>query len=533
MRNMTPLLRISIGLVSMTISFLLIADALVGLVPEEGQQAFKYRASLSEALAVQYSELAQNGDVRTINVAMHNLVMRDPDILSAALLNAADTLLVKAGAHDQHWVQPPGDQSTLNHIQVPIFDGEVHWGTLQLAFRSTEGTGLWWHLTRPWVKFLGAVAVFGFLGYLLYMKRTLRHLDPSAVIPQRVKAALDVLGEGVVLIDTGGYIVLANASFGSVIEQEADKMIGKPLSKLPWERPDSETSGGDYPWIQAMKEKKPQTGGRLVYTLPGGEMKHFLVNSAPILEERGALRGVLTSFNDVTELDRVNDYLMEVVKELETSKAEIVRQNGELEGLATRDPLTGCLNRRAFFDRVAPTFAMALQERTELCCIMLDIDHFKKVNDQHGHSVGDEVISVVARTITASIRPSDFLCRYGGEEFCLVLPESGAVQAMQIANRIRRRVAIESGAAIRMVTGLRVTASLGVSTTFYGATELSQLIEQADQSLYKAKETGRNRVINWQELEGGSAPAVELPDEPLSGGESGESSESKAFRLAT
>ena len=104
---------------------------------------------------------------------------------------------------------------------------------------------------------------------------------------------------------------------------------------------------------------------------------------------------------------------------------------------------------------------------------------------------------------------------------------------MQIANRIRRRVAIESGAAIRMVAGLRVTASLGVSTTFYGATELSQLIEQADQSLYKAKETGRNRVINWQELEGGSAPAVELPDEPLSGGESGESSESKAFRLAT
>jgi GGDEF domain-containing protein len=134
-------------------------------------------------------------------------------------------------------------------------------------------------------------------------------------------------------------------------------------------------------------------------------------------------------------LHRINDQLLITLTDLESSKDEIRRQNEELHRLATRDPMTGCLNRRAFFGSAEPLYAQLKEQGEEVCCIMSDIDHFKSFNDRYGHAVGDQVIKSVAKCLGSELREVDMLCRYGGEEFCIMLPGSTPEQALDVAER--------------------------------------------------------------------------------------------------
>ena len=255
-----------------------------------------------------------------------------------------------------------------------------------------------------------------------------------------------------------------------------------------------------FPWTRAMEEKKPQTGIGLALDQSEGLLKKFIVNSSPILEENGTLRGVLSSFDDVSELELANNHLINLVKELEASKSTVQSQNEELEWLAARDPLTGCLNRRSFFDQAKAAFETAQKKKADLACIMVDIDQFKLFNDRMGHAIGDQVLNVVARTLSANVRPADILSRYGGEEFCIFLPGLDVDQASRIAERLRRRIMAESGLAMRTTVGIRITASFGVSALSFGATDSLALIDQSDKALYAAKQDGRNRVVSWDQM---------------------------------
>jgi len=118
------------------------------------------------------------------------------------------------------------------------------------------------------------------------------------------------------------------------------------------------------------------------------------------------------------QLTNINSALMRTVVNLESAQTEILRQNGELERLASRDPLTGCLNRRAFYALFEKAFAESREHGSELCCVMVDIDNFKRVNDRYGHAVGDQAIQAVANCLSAGLRLTDTVGRYGGEEFC-------------------------------------------------------------------------------------------------------------------
>jgi GGDEF domain-containing protein len=113
-----------------------------------------------------------------------------------------------------------------------------------------------------------------------------------------------------------------------------------------------------------------------------------MVNGAPIYDGSGNPRGALATFDDVTALEEKNEQLQAMVEKLEHSQAEISRQNKQLAFLATRDPLTGCFNRRSLFEQLETTFRKAQQGGGNLACIMCDIDHFKAVNDNHGHATG-------------------------------------------------------------------------------------------------------------------------------------------------
>ncbi len=195
------------------------------------------------------------------------------------------------------------------------------------------------------------------------------------------------------------------------------------------------------------------------------------------------------------QLTEINDALMRTVANLEAAQTEILRQNGELERLASRDPLTGCLNRRAFYALFEKAFAESLEHGSELCCVMVDIDHFKRVNDQYGHAAGDQAIQAVANCLSAGLRLTDTVGRYGGEEFCLMFPRTTLTEASDLAERLRIRVGTEAGSRLRMVSGLTLTVSIGVSAIAFGARTPLELIDQSDKALYAAKEGGRNCVM--------------------------------------
>ncbi len=143
-----------------------------------------------------------------------------------------------------------------------------------------------------------------------------------------------------------------------------------------------------------------------------------------------------------------------------------------------------------------------------LSCLVLDIDHFKKVNDSHGHGIGDRVIQETARKLEESARAGDLVCRYGGEEFVMVLPGLDAAAALRVAERVRATVEAECGATVREVPGLRVTISLGVATLGTRTALATQLVDAADQALYQAKRGGRNRAVLAEQKAAVAAPAA-------------------------
>ena len=195
------------------------------------------------------------------------------------------------------------------------------------------------------------------------------------------------------------------------------------------------------------------------------------------------------------QLTEINGALVRTVANLQAAQEEILRQNSELERLASRDPLTGCLNRRAFYALFEKAFAESRQQGSDLCCLMVDIDHFKRVNDQFGHAVGDQAIQAVATCLSGGLRLTDMVGRYGGEEFSLMFPRTTLAEATDLAERLRIRVGIEAGSRMRTVSGLTFTVSIGVSSILFGARTPLELIDQADKALYAAKEGGRNCVM--------------------------------------
>ena len=319
------------GLVGLTISVMLAGDSLVGLVPNHDLQTFEYRRSLAESLAIQYSALAERDQVEVIKFSMETLASRNRDILSLGLLQQSGAVIAQVGEHTQAWVQPSGDGSTLRFLQVPIFSGNRPWGVLQITFRQTGATGLDWFLSDPWVRFLGFVSVMGFIGYLFFMKRTLRQLDPSGIVPTRVKAALDALSQGVVMIDTRDLIVLTNDSFSRAVNKPVTSLIGTDLGTLGWKSLTPADSLMVHPWTRAIMDRQPLDNIPLLMNLPNGERRKFIVNTVPIMDDGSTVRGALVSFHDVTELDRANTQLKEANSELEASRVQILQKNQELE----------------------------------------------------------------------------------------------------------------------------------------------------------------------------------------------------------
>lgn len=168
---------------------------------------------------------------------------------------------------------------------------------------------------------------------------------------------------------------------------------------------------------------------------------------------------------------------------------------GQLQKVAYTDALTGIYNRRYFMEVAEKELQACINEDLPYSLIMIDVDHFKKINDTHGHDVGDEVLKILVARTWHTLKEDTFVARYGGEEFVVVLSRTDGISAVSIAERIRRH--IESTAFVVQGQNLEldVTVSLGVSSKTESAATLSEIIKNADKALYEAKQTGRNKVV--------------------------------------
>ena len=184
---------------------------------------------------------------------------------------------------------------------------------------------------------------------------------------------------------------------------------------------------------------------------------------------------------------------LKLEKKVAMRTRELKQLTLELEAISLTDSLTSLPNRRAFGQRMNIEWQRTLRYATPLTIMMLDVDHFKRFNDDFGHQTGDDVLIQVAQLLAHAVRTTDFASRYGGEEFIVILPNSTLEEAMPIAQRICNEIAQYAW------PQRQVTVSIGVAT-YHQQEEIQELIAQADMALYQAKAEGRNRVVRAESL---------------------------------
>lgn len=192
---------------------------------------------------------------------------------------------------------------------------------------------------------------------------------------------------------------------------------------------------------------------------------------------------------------RLESDLAKRTREIHRLNAEMAMTNDRLRRMATTDELTGLVNRREAMSRLNQLWSAVERYGHPFSCIMVDIDHFKRVNDVHGHAVGDTVLREVGQLLQASVRGTDVVCRIGGEEFLVLCPNVSTAGAAVCAEHLRS--AVEAHDFRCRDQRLRVTISLGVGEYEPGVSNCEAILKRADEALYQSKQAGRNRSTTW------------------------------------
>ncbi|UCH47985.1 MAG: GGDEF domain-containing protein [Betaproteobacteria bacterium] len=491
-----PAERVGLGLAAIIVSCILILDFAFNIFPDKTDGVREQRARVSEQLATQASVLLETTASDALNVAMSRWILNEDDVLSVAVRGEDGRIVAQAGAHQQHWRPTKGGASTLQHVNVPLMQGDRRWGWFEVSFSPAGPTSIGQWLTQPWFIVVLTLGLGGFVLFSLYLRRVFDYLDPQAVLPDRIRAAFDAFSEGVMVIDPSGRVILANATIREWFNKDGANIVGRPVRKIELLNSALPARTEDHPWMRAINQRSPVRGEYIELEEMDGTLRKLTVNCSPVMDPDGGARGCITTFSDITEIESLNRQLVDALEELKAAREETEARNKALRDMAMHDVLTGGLNRRAFFEAVEPAFQAARHGGQRLTCIMVDVDHFKSFNDRFGHAVGDQVLKVVAQILHGGVRSGDVLCRYGGEEFCMLMPQSGMDEAERVAERLRAAIESTAGKSVRGAQGVQVTASFGIAE-FDKHENYEDLIKDADRALYVAKDEGRNRVKRY------------------------------------
>lgn len=234
---------------------------------------------------------------------------------------------------------------------------------------------------------------------------------------------------------------------------------------------------------QALEGKSFELEYRIV--LPNGEMRVVHGKGEVLLGEKPKLVGTVQC---LPEHDQI--MMLGVIQDITARK----KLEWQLEELANTDYLTGCANRRYFLQRAEQEFLRTRRYGGDLSVLMLDLDHFKNINDQYGHEAGDITLKQFVAHCNATLREVDLIGRLGGEEFAILLPETASCQAIEVAKRICQLIASEE-ILLPSQEIIRFTVSIGVANIDNKDAQFDTILKRADQSLYQAKHEGRNCVI--------------------------------------
>jgi diguanylate cyclase (GGDEF)-like protein/PAS domain S-box-containing protein/putative nucleotidyltransferase with HDIG domain len=499
-------IRLAFALVCVGASLILAAQWL-GFVPDAAKLEMRARRDLSETIAITATNQIRNKQWVDLERNLQAIVDHHPTLLSIGVRSNMGTLRVDTGHHAGIWpevismddlsLQNP-ENLVINEQKsvgvetafVPIHLNRRSWGRVEYCFHQPITSTLGRILAQPLLRLVSFFIVAGIFSYTLFVARMLGVFSSTQVVPDRVRQALDTLAEGLLVLDEAGKIVLANQAFAGIVGKPAEELENKLADDLDWIQEDLDEIGSS-PWSLAIQKSILQSERMLRYQLTDGTERIFSVNAAPLGKGKSG-RGALATFRDVTHVEEHRIELERMLNLLEHSRDEINRKNEELQILATRDSLTGCLNRRAFFEEFEMIWDTAKNEGKYLSCIMIDIDHFKSVNDTYGHHIGDEVLREVSKVVRNLFQEFGLVCRYGGEEFCVLLPQHHSEQAVMESEKIREAI---GKVRFSDPEELRLTASLGVSELRFNAAEPQDLINQADACLYVAKRGGRNQTV--------------------------------------
>jgi diguanylate cyclase (GGDEF)-like protein len=483
--------RIAIGVMSLLVCVLLLLDAGFSGLNSRELRAREQRLQASEAIGQQLAVVLRQLDERGLRRVVQQLAANEPGLLSIGVRRDDGSMAAATDAHIGTWTGQAANP--MREATLPLWKGDERWGQVEIAYGPLEWKGpLGGFVDTPALFVLCFIGVGGLIAYG-FMRRALVHLDPSTAVPTRVRNAYDTLTEGVVILDAQDRIVLANAAFRTLcglVGVDGNELHGKRIGEL-------ERLGESLPfhekgrsWADIAQAGEFADGTPIDVPQSQGAARKVVLRCAPIRDNAEKLRGSLMSFNDQTAVEQANARLTQANAALEASRKQIAQQNTQLLHLANHDGLTGCLNRRAFFSQAEQLVERAQADGRRVAVVMVDVDHFKSFNDRFGHSVGDDVLRGVARTLGESLPKEALLGRYGGEEFCVLLQDVDRHGALQVAERLRYHVETSAGAAL----GHSVTASFGLAAITGIRMPLAQLLDRADQALYRAKQDGRNRV---------------------------------------
>ncbi|MBI5963675.1 MAG: diguanylate cyclase [Chloroflexi bacterium] len=305
----------------------------------------------------------------------------------------------------------------------------------------------------------------------------------------QLSRAVEQSPASIVITNTSGIIEYVNPRFTQVTGYLFDEVVGKNPRFLRTDQ----TPQGTHQNLWAMITAGNEWQGEFVNRKKNGDLYYESAIISPIIDSHGVTTHYLAVKEDITERKRAQDEIQRANQKLKLQLEAIQLLQAELREQAIRDPLTGLYNRRYLDETLERELARAERENYPVSFLVCDIDHFKKINDTYGHYAGDMVLKNLAAQLTSNARVGDIICRYGGEEFLVILPDVSTDIAYQIAERSRK--AFQESGAISENMGIQATLSCGIATYPKHGTKDTELIAAADRAMYQAKSAGRNRVF--------------------------------------
>ena len=330
-----------------------------------------------------------------------------------------------------------------------------------------------------------APLIFGLSGIIFVFAILRTHL--MDVIPVARSYLIETMHDGVLVLDLQYRIVDINPAMEGFLSGRASSYLGKNAYEVL------------KPWMVKTNLFVNKDETRSEVTVPLDPTRYLDLNITPLYDRNQILSGHLMVFRDITERKQVEKRLRYVNDRLQAHLIEIGMLQSKLREQAIRDPLTDLFNRRYLEETLDRELSRAAREEYPICIIMIDLDHFKRINDTYGHEAGDVVLKVIADVLAEQSRRGDFACRYGGEEFVIVMPNIGLETAYERAEGLRQSLTL-----LRVpyeYYSLSVTISMGIACFPENGQTREVILRAADQAMYAAKDAGRDHILSYNQLQ--------------------------------